>query len=343
MDQIIVAWTKTGDAILERHVPLRCNGQRNRRLGSANRFHVVFLEGLRRLSPSYREELEALGYTLHDAESSYRRHEAHYRKMERFGDYDRKCFLRWLVIRDVFGDVPFIHYDGDVVFNATPEELESAYAGITFVLQGCPAFSYVSDRSWLPQYLKEFNLFFQDMEAYSTKAWRQRRDFLPTFRKRNTNLWERELISSDQDLFRFLAMSDGLPQADAATLHARSNLVLFQNPICIADDIHLPLPLTYRRTDSVDYLGGRKVAIWHMQADFSDYLGFAAYRRQLGSRSRFPRIRNRRALHYLPYRAIRTWFSPYNRLWLLKRFFDRSDDLAFLLNGQRFWQEGVFV
>ena len=343
MRQVITVWNKSDESAFENHVPLAFNGERNRRLGSKNRFDVLFLEGLNLLSEGYREKLATLGYHLHDAGSSYQELKDKYALLARFGDYERNCFLRWLAIQDFFGRIPFVHYDADIVFNATPDEIETEFAGLTFVLQGCPAYTRVEDPAWLENYRVELDRFVADIDAYSADAWRQWPAFASTFRERNGALWNRPLLSSDQDFLQFLTLSGRLPQADAATVNGRCSTALFQNPLVIGNDIHIPLPVNYERRDGIDYIGGRKVAFWHMQSDFCDYLGYATFLSQLGDRRRVPWVRAERPLSYLAYRAMTRFNSSYGRERLARRYFgDHSSDLGFLLNDMRFWQSGIF-
>lgn len=342
MRQIIVVWNKSDDSAFESNVPLLFNGERNRRLGSKCNFVVLFLEGMSLLSRDYREKLSALGFTLYDAESTYRPLEEKYKILERFSDYERKCFLRWLVIREIYGNAPFVHYDADIVFNATPEELEAQFESLTFILQGCPAYARVEDPSWLEIYLAELDKFVADIEKYSDEAWRQRNNFVPTFRARNSQLWNRRILSSDQDLLQFLTLSERLPQASADAMNARCSTALFQNPIVIGEDIHMQLPLAYERKGGIDYIGGRKVAFWHMQGFFCNYLGYASFCSQIHIPGRVPCIQANRMLSYRAFGFAKRLSGRYTRGGLARRYFDNSDDLGFLLNKRRFWQDGVF-
>jgi hypothetical protein len=312
-------------------------------------FDVLFLEGLNLLSSGYRESLSELGYCLHDMERSYRKLRDQYSQLARFGEYEQNCFLRWLVIQDFCGKAPFVHYDADIVFNTTPEQIEAEFAGLTFMLQGCPAYTRVEDAEWLENYQAELNLFVTDIEVYSADAWQQRSSFATTTRERNGALWDRHILSSDQDFMQFLTLSGRLPNANAIDINEHCTMALFQNPIGIGGDIHLPLPLSYERCNGVDYIGGRKVAFWHMQNDFSSYLGYATFLKQLGTGSRVPWVRRHpggwenRPLSYLGYRALTRFTNIYNREPLIRRYFGaNSDDLSFLLNSERFWQPGVF-
>ncbi len=59
------------------------------------------------------------------------------------------CFLRWqtlaeyLRVENTRGQV--FQIDGDIVFNAKPEEVANDAKGLTFVLQGCQAFVSIAN------------------------------------------------------------------------------------------------------------------------------------------------------------------------------------------------------
>jgi len=202
----------------------------------------------------------------------------------------------------------------------------------------------VEDPAWLESYEVELNRFVVNVETYSADAWRQRSDFVATVQERNGSLWARRILSSDQDFMQFLSLSGRLPHADAATVNERCSTALFQNPLVIGSDVQIPLPLHYERRDGIDYIGGRKVAFWHMQNDFSNYLGYATFLNQFGIGGRVPWVRAERPLSYLAYRGMTRFSSAYSRGQLMRQYFgDHSDDLVFLFNDKRFWQSGVFA
>ncbi len=342
----MAVWANTDASAFEKNIPLVLLGERNRRLGSKVDFEVLFLEGLKLLSDDYRERLSGLGYRLHDAESCYQELKRRYFLLERFGDYDRKCFLRWLVIRDFCGNVPFVHYDADIVFNATPEEIDVGLLGMTFILQGCPAYARIEDPTWLGSYATELDRFVANIEAYSADAWRQRPSFVSIYRERGGSLWDRSILSSDQDLMEFLTLAGRLPQADAASVNSRCSSILFKSPVMIGSDTHLPLPLQYERREGIDYLTGRKVGFWHMHNAFAEYLGYATFLNQLRIGGQIPWVRSQvnRPLNYTAYRALLRVTSAYSREQLIRRYFGKyAQDLGFLLNGERYWQSSVFT
>ena len=55
------------DEAFEATLPLALHGRRIAALGEPNRIRLVFLHGLDRLSPRYRDGLRALGFGIEDA------------------------------------------------------------------------------------------------------------------------------------------------------------------------------------------------------------------------------------------------------------------------------------
>ena len=205
MKHIIVAWSQGSASTFESMVPLAFIGKRNLMLGFGNNIHVVFLAGLKNLEDAYKAELTNLNYTLHDAENLYNNIEARYPAISRFGDNAKKWFLRWLVIKELFAGEPFIHYDGDIVLNESLHEIEQRVHGMTFVLQGCPALTVVSDLAWLEQYEKEFTKFMTNADSYCNDAWLQRSGWEQTFFTRWAGSRFDKIFLHDQD---FLSHAD---------------------------------------------------------------------------------------------------------------------------------------
>ena len=113
--------------MFEEHVPLLYSARYLRMLGSTQEFTVLFLDGYRRLPPGYVTELAQLGFHVVDVSGDYRAIAAPYSALDRFGSYEKLCFLRWRVLERyleterVQGQV--LHVDGDVMFGATPERI----------------------------------------------------------------------------------------------------------------------------------------------------------------------------------------------------------------------------
>jgi len=102
MKNVIVAWCKNKEKDFEDFVPLLFVGKRNKRLGLSNDLNVLFLGGYDLLNERYKNELSKLGFTLHDVSDLYMHFSDKYYQLNRFGDYEKKCFLRWLVIKEFF-------------------------------------------------------------------------------------------------------------------------------------------------------------------------------------------------------------------------------------------------
>ena len=87
--------------------------------------------------------------------------------------YEMACFVRWLFIERYLRqyderakDVLIV--DGDVLFLVSPGLLRQAFSGRTFVLQGCPAITFLSEPlEWLDEYLQSFGVFGRSPKAVS--------------------------------------------------------------------------------------------------------------------------------------------------------------------------------
>ena len=232
---IIVIWYDPSMGSLEEHIPLLWNGKRNSRLGSNNDLTLVFLDGISSLEKSYLDELQDVGYQLVDASKIYDTLDVKYKNLDIFGDYEKHCFLRWLVLAELFPSQPLIHYDGDIVCNISPEKISKMVKGKTFVLDGCPAFTVISESKWLSIYQQELNKLVKNPAEYGL-------DWKGTKYRKN--------IGSDQDLIDYLVQKKLLPQDPLPT----SRYSFVENPLTI---IHSK---------------PSNLAFWHMQTDYIHYL-----------------------------------------------------------------------
>lgn len=342
MSNVIVVWANGGASDFERHMPLVWGAERNRKLGLGNNFKLIFLEGLTGLEPAYRDELSSLGYQLIDGSSSFKHCCRRFSQLAVFSDYERKCFLRWLVLKDLFGSSPIIHYDGDIVFNAPPDELADTLGEFTFVLQGCPAFVSTGRSVWLQEYENNLVRFTDDIQGYSAEAWRERAGWELSSMSKWSGARFRKVISSDQDLISHLIHSDRLPQSNPAEVKKKSELVLFENPLeFFVYYPELP-PVNYRRMAGVDFFCGRKVAFWHMQSDFVRYLVVNRLRGPLNKVSRCPNGVEQIGIEQFIWRLyLRLTNKSLNRLEIYRHFFEYSD-FSGVFDGRNFWKEHVF-
>lgn len=235
LKSVIVVWYEESNVSLEEQIPLLWIAKRNKTLGSANPITLIFLEGMNKLAPVYLQELNRVGYDLIDAEGLYQKLANRFQALDKFGQYEKYCFLRWLVLKRLFPATPIIHYDGDIVWNVKPEYLAKLVAGKTFVFDGGPAFTAISDKKWLEVYERELNKLVRDPELYALD-WQGTQ-----YRKR---------IGSDQDLIDYLLQKKLVPQDKLP----KSSYEFNENPLTL---INQTPP---------------KLAFWHMQTDFVHYL-----------------------------------------------------------------------
>ncbi|QQR49676.1 hypothetical protein IPF37_02430 [bacterium] len=354
MKNVIVAWCAESEITFERHVPLAFVGRRNRQLGYSNDIAILFLQGLQLLSDAYKTELRTLGFTLYDASSLYQAHAQRYTQLDRFGDYEKKCFLRWLVIRDVFQNQPVIHYDGDIVFNEDPKIIAEKLTGTTFVLQGCPAFTVISDTGWFVQYQAQLDRFVSNIEEYSAQAWQQRVGWEISFKTRWAGSRFRQTITSDQDLISHLIHTRQLVQQSIENVYERlQDYLLFENPLLINfyDDC---FPYKYFRKNGIDYFSysredaqhqryTKRILFWHMQSCFNFYLAKYLLRKKiimplgrlsldLENQTREGRVN----------RFLKRYVQHDRRLSVYEYFFEKHD-FSGVFSDKIWWKRGIFT
>ena len=102
MKNAIVVWLNKDENVFEANVPLKFAGQRNKISGFSNNVNLLFLNGFDLLSDAYKDSLSGLGYLLHDVSNLYIEFDKKYSELSSFPDYEKKCFLRWLVVDKFF-------------------------------------------------------------------------------------------------------------------------------------------------------------------------------------------------------------------------------------------------
>jgi hypothetical protein len=273
MNKIVTTgWIDQSGRISEEKVPSLWIGERNIELGSSNNIDLILLYGYDKLEKQYLSSLNEVGYTVIDASIPFSRLCRKFSKLSRFGPYERNCFLRWPLIHEIYSGESIFHFDGDIVFNIAPEELSSRLNQSTFVLQGCPGITSISNVKWLEQYQKELNSFSDDVFRYSAQAWKERSGWEKSQWKKWSGERHREIISSDQDLISHLIHTDRLLQDDPAAITKKvPDILMFQNPLCIRNDLGISIE-SYQRAGNIDYINRKRVAFWHMQNDFTNFL-----------------------------------------------------------------------
>ncbi|MBX9830409.1 hypothetical protein K2X40_00485 [Candidatus Babeliales bacterium] len=353
MNNVIVAWCAGNETTFERHVPLVFVGRRNRQLGYSNDISIVFLQGFELLSDAYKAELRELGFTLHNANDLYQQYAQRYAQLDRFGDYEKKCFLRWLVIRDLFNNEPVIHYDGDIVFNEDPKIIATKLAGTTFVLQGCPAFTVISDVDWFAQYQEQLDHFVVNIESYSAQAWQQRGGWEISFKTRWAGSRFRKTITSDQDLISHLIHTRQLVQQTVEDIClCLRDYLFFENPLLINfyDDC---FPYQYSRKNGVDYFSyvredaqhavyTKRILFWHMQSCFNFYLAKYLLRKKLiVPLGRLALDLENQTREGRANKFLKRLLQHDARLSVYQYFFGQSD-FSGVFSDRIWWKKGIF-
>jgi hypothetical protein len=342
MLNVIMAWANKGETEFESNVPLLWCAKRNRKLGSKNEIHILFLEGYEHLSAQYRAALSNGGYILHDVSCLYDQYQKKYFSLSQFGDYEKKCFLRWPIIRDYFANMSIIHYDGDIVFNETPENIAQLLLGSTFVLQGCPALTVINKVDWYQSYENALRDYSKNVYSYSKNAPILNDNSEMSIKNKWAGARHRKVISSDQDLISHLICIDAIPQDMPDTIQRKvGGLLLFENPLYIGVFLKSLLPLKYSRVGMVDYINDKKVAFWHMQNNFVEYLHKAYV---LAIKGRWPfslsnPLKNRAFDSYLYYclRKSGLFIKP-ERSSIYQKYFEKYD-FSIIYNNNAFWEK----
>ena len=345
MRNVICVWNN-GHGEFEKNIPLEFIAKRNEMLGFNSEVDVVVLSGFDKFKPGYKENLLRLKFRLIDCTKLYEEAKGKNYTLARFGDYELKCFLRWIVLHEYFNNEPLIHYDGDVVFNENPDLISRLLAGKTFILQGCPAFTCIGDpQGWHEAYSSALEKFIYDIESYSIDAWRKREGWEQSEKEKWAGQRFRKIISSDQDFISHLIHTEQIKQdSPKAITDILTDYTMFENPLFISS--YHPWNYTncsYSRVNGIDFINSKKVFFWHMQTQFANYL------------SKFMLMRSilHCADHKVMYEAKANYdfinvfadilkrVVTYSRLDVYKNFFD-SADFSTVFRNEVWWNSGVF-
>jgi hypothetical protein len=356
MVNVILMYCNGDEADFERTIPLLFVGERNRSLGYSNDIQVLFTYGYDRLRPSYVARLRDLGFAVHDVSALYQQIEKRFPGLTALSPHHRHTFLRWPLLDEFLAGAPLVHYDGDIVPNEDPARIASLLDGRTFVLQGCPALTAVSDPAWLEAYESHLQEFARDVGGYSERAWRERDGWEITFRTRWAGSRSGPVFRHDQDLLSHLIHTGRIQQAPVEDVMTQlREYAVFENPLFV-DTFELSLPLTYLRENGVDYFSytdmqdnerrRKRVLMWHMQGLFAFYLSKYLLRRRLvgplASSARIGLDLESASFEDRLNRQAARMFRHTTRLHLYEHFFDKSD-FAGVLRNRTWWRPGVFT
>lgn len=356
MKNVIIAWSFGDENIFEEKVPLKFVGERNNQLGFGNDFDVLFLTGYQLLSDRYKKQLFDLGYRLHDVGHLYDEYDKKYAALNRFGDYEKKCFLRWLVINQFLAGESIIHYDGDIVFNESPQVIKKLLQGKTCIVHGSPSVTAIGDRMWFDQYQEELNRFVADIQGYSAKAWVERKGWEVTANTRWAAPRYREIITSDQDFLAHLIHTGRIKQDSIEEISVLfDDYIVSSNPLFV----HLyneNIPFKYVRENNIDYfvykrsdagdcpVVKKKILYWHMQSCFNFYSAKYIFRKKYINLLPFSKIclrdPARRWEDLLNKRASR--LTHHTARLAVYNYFFKDHDFSGLMSSKIWWRDGVF-
>ncbi|RNC72771.1 MAG: hypothetical protein ED859_02080 [Desulfuromonadales bacterium] len=269
-------WTTRGDEALEQAVPVLWHGEHLRRQGWSNPITLCFLQGLELLSPGYRGRLVELGYEIVDCGPRAAALTERYPRGRELSTTSRCWFLRWNVLHELAterGAETVVHLDGDVVLLADPRDVYRDVAGKTFMLQGCPALTVISDPSWFAVWEEELARLLADRPSYVAAAMAEKADpHRPDREFCNLCAYGPEPFE-DQDMLEYLVAAGRLPQARTAEVYD-SGFYWIQNPLLPGEWHGEQAAGALRRVverGGIPHVGDKRVAFYHFQNNFAQY------------------------------------------------------------------------
>jgi hypothetical protein len=354
----VFAWVdKNQDkASFESRIPLRHLGRSMRRHGSKDALNLLFLDGYSRLSSEYIAKLKKLGFNVVNLSVEVKQLVGAFQSLQRFGKYEMLCFLRWPALAHFLKKENFrkqlIHIDGDIIFNADPGEIANDVKGLTFILQGCPAFTTITNYDWFECYYEELVKFSHDIEGYSSKAWSERLGWEKSYIEKWAGIWDRQILSSDQDFINYLVHTGRIVQDNPVSFVKQLKLYYTENPLYFDSHARIQLSKNHGLSFSSDgdtcYVDGKKIAFWHFQSDFSAYVNAAIVLRKIHYPFRFPNHLNGRFSRLLSVAARRAYPMRRKEIygWLKEPNPEKSDGyLSFvdIFNSRFYWEKGTFI
>jgi hypothetical protein len=246
---VSTAWVPRGSAEFEAGAALRIHAKAGRAT-AANPLHIYVLEGYDALEEAYRAHLRDANILLYDATALTADILHTYRALNDIATpYDVRCFVRWFVVQQFCPGERLIHFDLDLFFTPSLDEVHDLLAGCEGTF-GSPCLT-VATPEWLRVYREVVGRLITDREGLQAEL-----DHGGTVHRRD--------IASDQDLTMALERRGGiLPRR----IEGLQDWAAFTNPLYAPHA--LGRPVTYTPGDR---FSGRPVLYWHLQNAFAEYL-----------------------------------------------------------------------
>jgi len=273
-------WCTKDEVLFRSKIPLELLGESLVRYKSSFSIKVIVMEGYCKLSLDYLHKLNSLGFEILDYEETFNEVLERFPNLNAFySHYERNCFLRWVVFKEIIKSEPnikqFWHLDSDVILHTSLDEISSDTAGKTFMLEGCPVLTSVSDFDWFTTYETELFKLENDIIGYSQKAasikdFCQKNDFLLC----NQSLY-RNPVGSDQDLLEYLISSKTIKQDESSVIF-NSSFYFTQNPLSFSFWNKLQGNMGLQENVRGDankeiWYGAKKVPFIHYQGTFCNF------------------------------------------------------------------------
>ncbi len=269
-------WSSDREDLFEQAVPVLWHGEHLLKNGWGNPITLCFLNGLESLSSGYREYLVRLGYRVLDCAPLTTEFLKRYPRIRKLSINSRFWFLRWNVLQRLAAERvarTVLHLDGDVVLLVDPNQILRDVEGSTFMLQGCPALTVISDPDWFSIWEEELALLLEDRVSYLKKAHAEKvHPRRPGREYCNVCTYSGNHFE-DQEMLQYLIAAGRLPQALSAEIFD-SPFYWMQNPLLPGDWHEEQAAGAHRlvvEKDGYSLVGDKRVALYHFQTDFAKY------------------------------------------------------------------------
>lgn len=152
MKSVMVAWLYSADQFAQ-NTPLTEIAEHAALHGFNDEpIDVLVLHGHQFIPTEAVEALRDQGFRLRNVEAVFRTVAARYPSLRaRYANVFFECFLRWIVIKEMFGTESVLAWDADIFLNERVSRLHKAYEGSTFT-SSSTCFVAISDPAWLTVY-----------------------------------------------------------------------------------------------------------------------------------------------------------------------------------------------